>query len=602
MQSIRRQLAGLALVLAATGLAHAGDVISVADFNLPPQDSQGWSILTPSTDSRLVYVDSTGGNDGNGQVYSPSSPQIGPDPTRPVGQVQAFRTLSAAAQHLRDREPDWLLLRAGRVWQESLPTRRGRSPSERMVATSWGEGPRPELRTGAQRGITARNPENQAIIGLRFWAHTRDPEGPHFTDYAGSTGFDFITSAPGNANQVRDVLIEDCFFRSYTNNVLTGGAGREPIVRFVLRRSIVSRNFKHTDGHSQGLYHAGGSHEGNTVATILLQENLFDHNGWRIQSINANNQIDHGQATIFNHNTYFSEPRNVLFQRNMFLRASSIGTKWTGGPTPDYVATNIVLEDNLYAEGEIGISMGGNTAGPRRFKDIHIHDNVFTDIGRSRPTNRSLSWGIEAIDWESGTIQRNLLIHQRTPITNTWAIQVRSPDETGTILIQDNVMANIRAGTGGGIVQLQHGSVIDDVLFQGNTVQTPTSSAVVSLTPGGYSFSGPNRYHTAAAADRVFRINGTNTSLAQWITATGDTGATTAAIEFPAPQRDLETYVEHVGMGSGFDDFLAAIYGQSRANWNPALTAGVINDWLRGGFGMPPAGAGDRIFAHGFQH
>ena len=601
LQSIRRQLAALVLLLAGTGVAAAGSAVTVADFNLPPQDSQGWSILTPSSDSRLVYVDSTAGNDATGVFYLTSNPLVGPDPTRPVGNVLAFRTLAAAAAQLRQDSPDWLLLRSGRVWEESLPSRRGRSPGERAVATAWGDGPRPELRTGASRGMATRQPVNLAVVGLRFWAHTRDPDGAFFTSYDGQPGMDFITSAPGNPAQVRDVLIEDCVFRSYTNNVFTGNAPSDPIVRVALRRNIISRNFKSTGGgHSQGLYHAGMGHPDLPAPTILLQENLFDHNGWRIQSIGGNNNKGDGQATFFNHNTYFTQPQKVLFQRNLFLRASSIGTKWTGRVGADR-ARAIVIEDNLYAEGEVGISMGGNSEGAHRFDDITIVDNVFTDIGRTRPTNRSLSWGIEAIDWLSGTMSRNLLIHQRTPITNTWAIRVTAPTGFDAMVVENNVIANIRAGTGGGIVRFENGDNVDNVLFNNNIVQSPTATAAAAFTAGGYVFSGNNRYHSTASADRVFRVNGSNASLAQWIAATGDAQATFAPINFPAPERDLETYVEYLGLGSGFDDFLTAVHGQSRANWNPALTAGAINDWLRGGFGLPAIGSGNLIFSNGFE-
>lgn len=151
-----RWLATLLVLIAGAGIPGQGRALTVADFNLPPQDPWGWSILTPSADSRLIYVDSTAGNDSTGQVYSPSSPQIGPDPTRPLGQVQAFRTLAAAIQHMRAGRPDWMLLRAGRVWEEALPIRNGRSPDERAVFAAWGEGPRPELRTGTSNGIVNR--------------------------------------------------------------------------------------------------------------------------------------------------------------------------------------------------------------------------------------------------------------------------------------------------------------------------------------------------------------------------------------------------------------------------------------------------------------
>lgn len=189
-------------------LRRAGDLLTADDFNLPPQDADGWSILTPAADSRLIYVDSQS-NDSTGTHYSPSSPQIGPDPTRPVGAVLAFRTLEAAATRLREDSPDWMLLRAGRVWTESLPSRRGRSRTERAVITAWGEGPRPELRTGAGRGMRANQPVNLAVVGIRFWAHTRDSSGPYFTGYAGQTGMSFNTSYAGDPRQVRNVLIED---------------------------------------------------------------------------------------------------------------------------------------------------------------------------------------------------------------------------------------------------------------------------------------------------------------------------------------------------------------------------------------------------------
>src|SRR5690606_39190216 len=127
--------------------------------------------------------------------------------------------------------------------------------------------------------------------------------------------------------------------------------------------------------------------------SVLLQENLFDHNGWRIQSRDGNNAQAEGQATMFNHNTYFSFAKGVIFQRNLFLRASSIGNKWTGDTGVPTLSE--VMEDNLYVEGESGGRAGGSAEGPPRFRDMVFHDNVLVDIGRSRPTKRSQAWGID---------------------------------------------------------------------------------------------------------------------------------------------------------------------------------------------------------------
>ncbi|NLB14346.1 MAG: hypothetical protein GX826_10075, partial [Gammaproteobacteria bacterium] len=529
LTSLQRLGVVLAL-LAVSGISLAGGGLSVADFNLPQQDEAGWSILTPSADSRLVYVDANAGSDSNGQFHLLADAVIGADPTQPVGAVLAFRTLAAAQAQLRQDSPDWLLLRAGGVWEESLPIRRGRSATERMVATAWGEGPRPELRTGVERGIASSHPVNVAVVGIRFWAHTRDTDGPYFTGYEGSSGMSFSTWQAPSLNQVRDVLIEDCVFRTYANNVFTGDAPNEPITRLAVRRSIISGNYKTTGmGHSQGIYHSGKGH-GDGVATILLQENLFDHNGWRIQSINGNNDAEGGQATIFNHNTYFSSASNVLFQRNLFLRPSSISNKWTAYLTAEhYDSRRLVTDNNLYVDGEIGISLGGNypPGGALRFDDIAIHNNVFTDIGRSRPTNRSLSWSVEAIDWKYGSIRSNLFIHQRAPITNSYALQVTAPSQGETVLVENNVIANFHSSTYGGLVRLQDGGNFDQVLFHNNTVQASSESPLVSLDPGGYLFTGNNRYHSPAAGNRHFRVDGTYMGVAEWAALTGDSGAST---------------------------------------------------------------------------
>jgi hypothetical protein len=88
----------------------------------------------------------------------------------------------------------------------------------------------------------------------------------------------------------------------------------------VIRRCLFLDNYCAT-AHSQGLY--------TNEISLTLEENIFDHNGWLIRQIESGNEQDSGQATMFNHNTYFTNAHTVVFRGNMFLRGSSIGTKWT---------------------------------------------------------------------------------------------------------------------------------------------------------------------------------------------------------------------------------------------------------------------------------
>ncbi len=578
--------------------------IRLADFNLPAQDGEGWSIITAAPDSRLVYVDAVAGDDTTGQFYLPSDPVIGSNPRQPVGPVLAYRTIAAAHERLRRYQPDWLLLRAGGVWHENIRARIGRSASERAVFTSWGDGARPELRTGAARGIEGHHLGYAAVIGIRFWAHTRDSDGPYFTGYAGQVGFRFYTREPSNPLVVRDVLIEDCLFRSYVDNGLD--ALNAPITNFIIRRSIISGNYAN-GGRSQGLGY-GGEHQPR-VPAVLLQENLFDHNGWRIRSLGGGGDASDGQATFENHNTYFTAANGVVFHGNLFLRASSIGNKWSS--KIDSPAHSVLVDNNLYTEGDVGMSIGGNDPGSYRFRDFELRNNVLTDIGRTRPTNRSLSWGVDVKDWDGGLVENNLVINQRNAaINNTFGLQITAETAGRDLHVVGNVVANLLGNHQTGspanaraLLRLRDGNNLQNMLLENNTFHSSsTTIRPVSIVSGGYAFAGSNRYSSGAPANHHFLVDTTITDLDGWIAATGDTGATTVAPTFPNPDRTLEGYAQHLGIGDSFDDLLAAMYGQSRASWNPALTAAVINEWMRAGFGMPPAQSlGNAIFADGFE-
>ena len=57
---------------------------------------------------------------------------------------------------------------------------------------------------------------------------------------------------------------------------------------------------------------------------------------------------------------------------------------------------------------------------------------------------------------------------------------------------------------------------------------------------------------------------------------------------FPNPGRTVGTYYNSIVGSSGHtsSDFIAAARGQSKDNWNPALTAAAANDYIRAGFGI----------------
>src|SRR5262249_47758043 len=98
----------------------------------PYLDTNGWTVFTPSADTKMTYVSSSTGNDFNdGRTIN-----------TPV------KTLYKGASLLRSGYPDWLLLKKGDTWtDQALETapgdnfgRGGRSSTEPMLVASYGTG------------------------------------------------------------------------------------------------------------------------------------------------------------------------------------------------------------------------------------------------------------------------------------------------------------------------------------------------------------------------------------------------------------------------------------------------------------------------------
>ena len=104
--------------------------------------------------------------------------------------------------------------------------------------------------------------------------------------------------------------------------------------------------------------------------------------------------------------------------------------------------SDIAIKNNLYVDGEIGISAGANKAGAYRFKNYQITDNVMLIIGRSQPTGRTLGWGLEIKDWDSGIVKNNYFLNQvNSQVTNTYGVKISGT--TKNVEIENNKFDNL---------------------------------------------------------------------------------------------------------------------------------------------------------------
>ena len=315
--------------------------------NQLPLDEQGWTIINPSSDSRVIYVSYSSGDDNNDGL-SETSPK---------------KTIEAADQLMRDGYPDHMLLRRGDTWPEFGGLGRwksGRSPSEPIVISYYGEsGDRPVIKT-IERFLHPNGYgfNYQAFIGLDLYNSHHDPDSPDFDDGDYAAGIRLIGGG-------RDILFEDCRMRfmQITSTTYTWDNHEDNIVaNFKLRRCIITDSWAHNtttthDARPQGYY-------AHATYGILVEECVFDHNGWSEAFSDAN-------ANMYNHNIYLSTGNYgpIIIRGNILSRGSSHGLQLRSGG---------IAENNLFYGNAIGMNAGYTEYPLYNTENTYVRNNVVT--------------------------------------------------------------------------------------------------------------------------------------------------------------------------------------------------------------------------------
>lgn len=346
-------------------------------------DKPGFTTLFPAPDSRLVYVSSSSGDDANG----------GLTPETPVKSITRGKNL------LRDGSPDWLLLKIGDQWQEGLGKweKSGRSPEEPMVVTAYGDGfTRPLLMSGSADGLRASGGGSSPEIidylvfsGLHFYSETRDPDSATFTEVTLNRGINWYRGSTF-------LLIEDNYIEHYKEGIQIDDLDDLNISGVVIRRNVIVDSFA-TNAHAQGIYMA-------RTEGVLIEENVFDHNGWH-------NSYPGAQATKFNHAIYIqSNNQDVTIRNNIISRSSSHGIQLRPGG---------LIEGNFLIRNPISILLGlSDSVGVGG----HIVNNVVLN-GNDISLTELRGWGIDYSTQSNATVEGNIVAHVMSEANNRFGIR-----------------------------------------------------------------------------------------------------------------------------------------------------------------------------------
>jgi hypothetical protein len=390
-----------------------------------------WTVLTPSADSRLIYVDATLGNN-NTAGPSGNSTDHYTGANQPAGgweiptSVNAYQTVAQGIAQLRDGFPDYLLFKKGETWYASLGDRwvpNGRSASEPMVVSAYGTGSRPEFRSGngpalGTKGSTSPNVLSYLVFkGLRFYSHTRDPN--NVGEYAGTpsiggNGIDWFRGAVSVTFEDLDIsFYQDCITMTNLDNFATGDIK----IRYNVLHDTYNDSTTGGD-HSQGIFLS-------LIDGALIEGNIIHHCGW-------NEDIAIAYRTQFNHGIYIvTNPvrasRNVDVINNILSKNSANGAQLRIGG---------LLNGNLAAENANALLLGNGQAD---LTFMSANDNVMINSNDIQP-DELRGWGL---DWgesaptpsQNAECRRNLCISRES--ANPGGISIQN---VANVIYEDNII------------------------------------------------------------------------------------------------------------------------------------------------------------------
>ena len=514
-----------------------------------------WTTFALHASARKIWVDTT----GNG----------GSDSNTGLTEGSPKATVAAGKALVRDGSGDWLQIRAGTQFDESLGTWTaldGLDADHPSLVTTWepgglsGGGSRYILRTGNSNGIGIFSG------GCNFLAITNGELYPHTRIVSDNpSGISIVASGGGN------LLLENMYFHDYKDNiVIIGFSGI--FGPFRINRCIVAYAYMDSSAHSQGAYieqHSTGCE---------IDECVFDHNGW-------NDGVSGADATIFNHNIYCQYNSNPITVKNCILtRGSSHGIQARSGAT---------MQNNFFCKNPINILVGeadiGVASVSATLTDIVVHDGADTAAnGRG--------WAFDIVHCTSVAVSK-MIICNRTNGSAPDGISLLGGSGGGTsclnVTFDQLIIYNWQTegiGISGTSAQVSGFSLTNSDIqepspFTGRLVAV--NNATAHTTFG--TLSGNRYWRQDGSSSTKMLIAGSNSTVATFNSTVSDATSSETQVTYPnADGATIEDYSSAVGGAGTFADFISKAKANSKASWDDNYAGPAVVTWFQQQFGMAP--------------
>lgn len=530
------------------GIAVSSTGVQSLDLT-PSASAEGWTDIAalinsaPYADSRVVYVSSSLGNDGTGQIYTPASGALGGQPLEPTGSIAPYATLAAAWAQIRDGQADVMLLRRGDTWAGAsgdLQTNKsGASSTAPLIVAAYGP-------------VATARP-----VVRRVYPETFADPGPTNLLFAHYT-IDFLTSGLVGDQTLRargvggSMRFEGVFF--------SGNAATQATVFLLVPES-----------DSFEMFRCGWK----GVSPYALYDVIPD-GAFTFEENIGYKQPDYVSTIGFDHNNYFNyQVGDIVSRKNVTAFSFGDGFRQRGLGT---VEACLSLSPDL-TDFDIGIQQPnpGDTFANGQVRGTYLTYRY--NVGLNPGTAVAL-YNIKNAVLEHNIFRNQYLYHQNS--ANVWPVT--------DVVVQDNIFYNCSVLPGGG----HTGTIEGPYLFRRNDFQNPAGGALMNMTSNDFTYEANNRFYSSSAQSGWF--GGYTSAYADYVPSRGSN----TQVTYTDPNRDIVSYMQTLGVSPANEEqaiewFINGVPGEPSlagamnnrlGAWDDRFTAVAVINYVRAGFDL----------------
>jgi len=358
---------------------------------------------------------------------------------------------------------------------------------------------------------------------------------------------------------IEDFLIEDCYIKEYSVNILVQGTLGNTMDNVRIRRNIILDAMGTT--HSQAIY---ASH----IDGLTIEGNIIDRNGW-------DHRVGRSDATIFAHNCYIQRSVfGLVFKDNVIMRAASHGLQARMGG---------IIEGNIFYQNPMAIMFGNEGV---KFNEYAVEGSIKHNVileGIDINSNLIRGAGLVLQHTASVEVTDNIFSKNLNEPGSVYGISIDGPNTAPVrnALISNNIFHDWDLPFRVHDYNAVSVTFKDNILYHSDD-DKPLIRHRRSQTVGNVDYI--NNHYMRAGNQEWFKLGSLEIDLSQW---RNDHAQNAQQLDgaFADGSRTLDTYARSIGLDNA-QALIAEMRDMRKGDWDERMTPEAISAYFREGFAV----------------